>query len=68
MCIRDSYYTSVVVLMDEDRDKLETAARSVEKAVNRIGFTARIETINTQDAFFGSLPGHGVENVRRPLI
>ncbi len=66
--IAQGYYTSVAVLMDEDRDKLETAARSVEKAVNRIGFTARIETINTQDAFFGSLPGHGVENVRRPLI
>lgn len=66
--IAQGYYTSVVVLMDEDRDKLETAARSVEKAINRIGFTARIETINTQDAFLGSLPGHGVENVRRPLI
>lgn len=62
------YYTSVVVLMDEDRNKLETAARAVEKAINRIGFNARIETINTQDAFLGSLPGHGVENVRRPLI
>lgn len=66
--IAQGYYTSVVVLMDEDRDKLEAAARSVEKAINRIGFTARIETINTQDAFLGSLPGHGVENVRRPLI
>lgn len=66
--IAQGYYTSVVVLMDEDREKLESAARSIEKAINRIGFTARIETINTQDAFFGSLPGHGVENVRRPLI
>jgi len=66
--IAQGYYTSVVVLMDEDRGKLETAARSLEKAINRIGFTARIETINTQDAFLGSLPGHGVENVRRPLI
>ena len=27
-----------------------------------------IETINTLDAYLGSLPGHGVENVRRPLI
>ena len=66
--IAQGYYTSVVVLMDEDREKLEGAARSIEKAVNRIGFTARIETVNTLDAFFGSLPGHGVENVRRPLI
>lgn len=62
------YYTSVVILMDEDRVRLEQSARQVEKAINRLGFAARIETINTLDAFFGSLPGHGHENVRRPLI
>ena len=66
--VAQGYYTSVVILMDEDRDKLEASARSVEKAINRLGFAARIETINTLDAFLGSLPGHGVENVRRPLI
>ena len=62
------YYTSVVVLMDEDRARLEASARQVEKAIQRLGFAARIESINTLDAFLGSLPGHGVENVRRPLI
>lgn len=62
------YYTSVVVLMDESRDVVESNARRIEKAINQLGFAARIETINTLDAFFGSLPGHGVENVRRPLI
>ena len=62
------YYTSVVVLMEEDRQKLEMAARQVERAINRLGFAARTETINTMDAYLGSLPGHGVENVRRPLL
>jgi len=62
------YYTSVVILLDEDRTQLEQSARQVEKAISRLGFAARIETINTLDAYFGSLPGHGVENVRRPLI
>ncbi|WP_419620724.1 VirB4 family type IV secretion/conjugal transfer ATPase, partial [Thiolapillus sp.] len=62
------YYTSVVVLMDESRDRLEQSARQVEKSINRRGFAARTETINTLDAYLGSLPGHGVENVRRPLI
>lgn len=62
------YYTSVVVLMDEDRDRLASSALQVEKAINRLAFAARIETINTLDAYLGSLPGHGVENVRRPLI
>jgi hypothetical protein len=48
--------------------KLEQSARQVEKAINRLGFAARVETINTLEAYLGSLPGHGVENVRRPLI
>ncbi len=66
--VAEGYYTSVVVLMDDNRASLDTAARSLQKAIGRIGFAARIESINTLDAFFGSLPGHGVENVRRPLI
>lgn len=66
--VAQGYYTSNVVLMNEDREVLERAALQVEKAINALGFTARIETINTLDAFFGSLPGHGVENVRRPLL
>ncbi len=66
--VAQGYYTSVVVLMDEDRQRLEQSARQVEKVVNALGFVARIETVNTMDAFLGSLPGHGVENVRRPLL
>ncbi len=62
------YYTSCVVLMAEDRAELERASRQLEKAINLLGFVARIETINTMDAYLGSLPGHGYENVRRPLI
>lgn len=66
--VRPGFYTSVVVLMSEDRDSLDDAARFVEASIMSRGFGARIETINTMDAFFGSLPGHAVENVRRPLI
>lgn len=66
--VAQGYFTSVVVLMDEDRRRLEDSARQVEKVINAMGFVARIETINTMDAYLGSLPGHGVENVRRPLL
>ena len=66
--VGQGYYTSVVVLMMEDRAALEEVARKVEKAINHLGFAARVETIHTMDAYLGSLPGHGVENVRRPLI
>lgn len=66
--VGQGYYTSVVVLMDEDRAKVEKAALFIEKNINALGFSARTETINTMDAFMGSLPGHGVENIRRPLM
>ncbi len=66
--VGQGYYTSVIVLMDEDRALVEKSALFIEKNINALGFTARTETINTMDAFMGSLPGHGVENIRRPLI
>ena len=66
--VAEGYYTNVVVLMDEDRAQLEALARQLEKAINALGFAARIESINAMDAYLGSLPGHGVENVRRPLM
>jgi type IV secretion system protein VirB4 len=62
------YYTSVVVLMDEDRIKVELAASQIKKAIAKLGFSSRIETINATEAFLGSLPGHTDENIRRPLI
>ncbi len=66
--VTDGYYTSVVVIMDESRDRAVASAQEAQKVIQRLGFNARIETINTLDAFIGSLPGHGVQNVRRPLV
>ena len=61
-------YTSVVVLSDEDRGRVEAAARLVRRALVNLGFGARIETVNTVEAWLGSLPGHAIQNVRRPLL
>ncbi len=66
--VGEGYFTSVLILMDEDRQRLEEACRKLQKAIFNLGFAARIETINTLDAWLGSLPGHGHENVRRPLM
>lgn len=63
------YYTSVVVLCDEDKDKLDECANTlVAKIINDLGFTARIETVNNTDAFLGTIPGHVDENLRRPPL
>ncbi len=62
------YYTPVVVLMNQDRTSLIEDARLVVREVMREGFSARIETVNTMEAWLGSLAGHTVSNVRRPMI
>jgi type IV secretion system protein VirB4 len=62
------YYTPVIVLMDQDRATLIENARLVVREIMREGFSARVETVNTMEAWLGSLPGHTVPNVRRPMI
>ena len=54
------YYTPVIVLMDADRAALIETARLVVREIMREGFSARIETVNTMEAWLGSLPGHTV--------
>lgn len=66
--VGSGYYTSVIVLMNSDREAVEASARKLAKVIFNLGFSARVETLNTLDAFFGSLPGHGHENVRRPVV
>ena len=62
------YYTPNIILHSTDLQEAEYNAQAVRKELQRIGFSARIETINTTEAYLGSLPGHGVQNIRRPLI
>lgn len=66
--VAQGFYTSVVVVSDEDRTRLDDSVRQIEKAIHARGFAARIESVNTMDALLGSFPGHGVENVRRPQL
>jgi len=62
------YYTPVLILMGENRDTLLEEARLVGRELRREGFASRVETVNTLEAFLGSLPAHTVPNVRRPLV
>jgi type IV secretion system protein TrbE len=66
--VKFGYYTSVVVLTDENAELVDAAARDVLKAINHAGFGARLEDVNAVEAFLGTLPGHGYPNIRRPLL
>lgn len=62
------YYSSVVVLMDEDRTALAENARAIRREIRRCNFGARIETINSMEAWLGTMPAHPLPNVRRPPL
>lgn len=62
------YYTSALVIFDEDRDRLEVNLRDVRREIQNLGFSARVESVNAMEAWLGAIPGHGVQNVRRPVL
>lgn len=62
------FYTPVIVLFDDESETLQEKAEAVRRLVQAEGFGARIETLNSTDAYLGSLPGNWYCNVREPLI
>jgi type IV secretion/conjugal transfer VirB4 family ATPase len=62
------YYTPVLVLMGKDRRTLLDNARLLLREIQREGFACRMETLNTMEAWLGSIPGHPLPNIRRALI
>lgn len=66
--VRFGHYTSVIVFMNEDEKLLEEIVDYCSPLMRNLGFPARNETVNCVEAFLGTLPGHGFENVRRPIL
>ena len=66
--VRFGYLTCNVLLLDPDRERLDATAREVVKQLQHHGFGARVEEVNALDGYLGSLPGHGYQNVRKPLL
>jgi type IV secretion system protein VirB4 len=66
--VKFGFYTATVILYDDDLEKVEEAAKEVRTTLNNMGFISEIETINSVEAYLGSLPGEGERNVRRPLL
>lgn len=66
--VREGYYTSTIILMNENRQLVEENAKFIRQVIEDLGFNVRIETVNSEEAFIGSFPGHGYENLRRPLM
>ena len=62
------YYTPVIVMMDADRVSLIETARLVVREIMREGFSARIETVNTMEAWLGLFLAACYRYACRPMI
>lgn len=66
--VRFGFVTQCVVMTGTDPDRTLANARAFVAAAQDLGLAARIETVNAMDALFGTLPGHGHPNLRRPVV
>jgi type IV secretion system protein VirB4 len=66
--VKYGFYTSVIVLYDDNEEFIEHNVTAFKKYFNNMGFYTQEETINAADSYFGSLPGALYYNVRRPMI
>lgn len=62
------YYTSNIMVWDKNYEVAVEKARYIISLVNSTGFTAKMESVNSFNAFLSMQPGNMYANVRRPVI
>ena len=62
------YYSTAVIVLDEDREAVEEKAKIVRQLFIEHGMKAKIEDFNAVDTWMGCVPGLIGHNIRRPLI
>ena len=62
------YYTTAIVVMDEDQTMADEKAKIVQQTFSDLGLKAKIEDVNSLDAWFGCIPGMTGHNIRKFLI
>jgi type IV secretion/conjugal transfer VirB4 family ATPase len=62
------YLTMTITVSDCIADRAGEKIRAVERIINGLGFTTKLESINAVEAWLSSLPGQVYANVRQPLL
>ncbi len=62
------YLTTTVTVWDPDLEAARRKSQRVKEVIQARGFTVKDETLNSTQAWLGSLPGHVYANVRRPIV
>ena len=62
------YYTMTMIVLDKNKDKCSDKANKILEIINSLGFTGFMETDNSMEAWWGSIPGCPRANIRRPIV
>lgn len=62
------YFTATIVVWDKSAEVANANATEVERTINGLGFTTKLEDVNSVDAWLGTIPGNCRNNVRRPIL
>lgn len=65
---RFGYWTSEIILMNEDISVLDQVSKDIARYLEQSGFSCIKEDVNAFDAWLGTVPGHGSCNVRRNFV
>jgi len=65
---RFGYWTSTLILMNENLILIDQAVKELAKFLEQNGFACIKEDVNAFDAWIGSIPGHGSCNARRIFL
>lgn len=62
------YLTTTLVVHDRSAQVADDHIRAIERVINGRGYVTINESVNSVDAWLGSLPGHAYANVRQPIV
>lgn len=62
------YYSTAIIVMDEDVDEVEQKAKFVWQQIRNMGMKAKIEDLNAVDAWMGCIPGGVGHFIRKPMV
>lgn len=62
------YITTTVTVCDPDPQEADAKLNRADEIITGRGFTAIRESLNSVEAWLGSLPGHVYANVRQPVL
>lgn len=66
--VSQGFYTCTLIVDGDSVDEVEERVDVISKTINNMGFITIEESINSVEAFLGSIPGNITNNIRMPIL